>query len=30
MAQYIITYLGGDMPSSPEEGQNILQNTGNG
>ena len=21
MAQYIITYLGGDMPSSPEEGQ---------
>jgi len=21
MSQYIITYLGGDMPSSPEEGQ---------
>ncbi len=21
MAQYIITYLGGDMPSNPEEGQ---------
>ena len=24
MAQYIITYLGGDRPSSPEEGQKHM------
>ena len=24
MAQYIMTYLGGDQPSSPEEGQRHL------